>query len=127
MLFTTKPVSNVTLVTAVLPAPISVNVKLFTAVLAGKYVVCLSLYEAKMTVPPLGPALIAAEPLFLPLNRLLEFFPAVLTKGRFGNLRFSILFCCFSIDVVPDTERLYRAHGDSQFVGNRPVAFPVSP
>jgi hypothetical protein len=104
MLFTAKPVSNVTPVAAVLPSPVSVNVKLLTAMLAGKCVVCLSLYKAKMAVPPLGPALIAAEPLFLPLNRLLKFFPAVLTKGRFGNQRFRIMFCCFSIDVVPDTE-----------------------
>ena len=127
MLFTAKPVSNVTLVTAVLPSPVSVNVKLLTAVLAGKCVVCLSLYEAKMTVPPLGSALIAAEAFLLPLDRLLKFFPAVLTKGGFGNQRFSILFCRFSIDVVPDTERLHRANGDPQFAGNRPVAFPVSP
>ena len=95
---------NVTIVAAVPSAAVTVNLEHLTTMDASECVVRFSFHLVKMAVPPLNPALIAAEALFLLLRHLLNLPPAVITEGRFYGNPFKQLGCRFCIDFLPFAE-----------------------
>lgn len=69
---------NVAIVAAILPFSVSIRPKFFTAVRAGEIVVGFPVNHVHMIVPPVIPALIAAEQLLLTLRFLLDFRTTIL-------------------------------------------------
>lgn len=78
---TFETVGNVAFMATILPAPVSVDMKLLTAVRASEIVDCLALHLVEMAVPPLITTLVAAEAFFLLLSNLLN-LPTAILAGR---------------------------------------------
>ena len=106
---------------AILPALITVNVELLTAMRASETIDSLTLYLVEMAVPPFVPALVTAESFFLPLGDLLNLTPAVLADGCLAGERDGRFSRRVPIDIVPSAERLHRVQRYAKCLGNLAV------
>ena len=102
MAYTPKPVGNVAGMGAKLPAAVPVDGKLFPAGRASEGVDRFPLHQLQMSIPPLVPAGIAAEPFPLP--------PRILSNGLSALL--TDCHICSSSQTVPPAERFHRIDGN---------------
>lgn len=107
---------------AILPALVSVDVKLLTAAWASKIVDRFTLHLVEMAVPPFVPALVAAEAFFLPLGDLLNFPTAILAGCCFPGEDNGRHGCHVPVDIVPAAERLYCVYRNANRLGNLAIA-----
>ena len=108
--------------TAILPAPVPVNVELLTAMRTSEIVDRLALHLVEMAVPPLVTALVAAEAFFLLLGDLLNlpttvFAGCCLAGECYGRLDYRV-----PIDIVPAAERFYCVQRYTKRLGNLAIA-----
>ena len=99
---TSEPISDIAGVGAELPMPVAVDGEFFPAGRTGEGVDCLPLHQLQMSIPPLVPAGIRAEPFPLPSRILFNRLAALLTN-RCRHLR---------SQAVPPAERFHRIDGN---------------
>ena len=75
-----KAVFDVTVMAAVLPVIIAISGEALPAMCTSELIYCISIYLVLMGIPPLHPALIRAEFLFLPAGILPDRTSAALTR-----------------------------------------------
>jgi hypothetical protein len=89
--------------TAELPSAVSIGLKYFATVCAGKGIDRLSLHQVKMPVPPFVSATIRTEAFPLP--------PRILGNGLSALLADRPI--CSGCQTVPSAERLHRVDGNT--------------
>jgi len=123
---TFKPIRNKTLMTAILPAFIPVDLKFLATVRTFEIIDGFALYQIKVAVPPVVSTLVAAEAFFLPLCYLSYFLSAVLAICGFACELCALLQRRF-FNFISSAEGLHRVYRYADFLRYSPIAGTGSP
>ena len=115
MVDTSEPVSNIAGMGAELPMAVAVDSEFLPASRTGIGVDCLPLHQLQMSIPPLVPAGIRAEPFPLPPRILSNGLSAILTDCP----------VCSGSQTVPSAERLHRVDGNLELRRYPAIPHPI--
>ena len=112
---TFEPVSNIASMRAELPMAVAVDSEFLPASRTGIGVDCLPLHQLQMSIPPLVPAGIRAEPFPLPPRLLINRLPTLLA------------YCSIypGYQTVPSAERLHRVDGNLELRRYPAIPHPI--